>query len=60
LTCVGSGRKATCDLKKGKYVYLIVDDPENPTRKLWVKEELVLNKIGAVLKIHSYPGGRVG
>lgn len=33
LTCAVSGRKVTCDLKKGKYVYLICRDPENPEKK---------------------------
>jgi hypothetical protein len=43
------------DLKKGKYVYLIADDPEDPTRKLWVKEETVLSQIGAVLSSIRIP-----
>ncbi len=30
VTCATSGRKATCDIKKGRYVYLIVRDPERP------------------------------
>ena len=43
VTCAISGRKATCDLKKGRYVYLIVRDPSTPDRKVWVKENVVLD-----------------
>ncbi len=55
VTCAGSGRKATCDLKKGKYVYLIADDPSDPAKKLWVKEETVLSQIRAVLSSIRIP-----
>ncbi len=55
MTSAGSGRKATCDLKKGKYVYLIADDPADPTKKLWVKEEAILSQIMAVLSSIRIP-----
>ncbi|MCB9989746.1 MAG: hypothetical protein H6867_00005, partial [Rhodospirillales bacterium] len=48
IKCAVSDRQVTCDLKKGKYVYLIVRDPENPKRKLWIKERDVLEQVEAV------------
>lgn len=50
LTCAVSGRKVTCDLKKGQYVYLICRDPENPDKKLFVSEADVLKQIEQVFK----------
>lgn len=53
--CGVSGRKATCDKKKGRYVYLICRDPKNPDKKIHVKEELILEQVEKVfrsLKIH--------
>ncbi len=45
LKCAVSGKTVTCDLKKGKYVYLICYDPKNPKKKMWIKEEIILNQI---------------
>ena len=55
VTCATSGRKATCDIKKGRYVYLIVRDPEQPERKLWVKESVVLDQIREVMESIRIP-----
>lgn len=33
-----SNRAVSCDLKKGKYVYLICRAPKNPSKKIWIKE----------------------
>lgn len=45
IKCAVSGRTVTCDLKKGKYVYLICHDPKSPKKKLWVKEEVVSKQL---------------
>ena len=55
VTCAVSGKKATCDLKKGKYIYFIVSDPDNPGKKLWVKEDVVLRQIAKVVQSISIP-----
>lgn len=55
MNCATSGRKATCDLKKGKYVYLIVRDPADPNRKVWVKEADVLAQLRPVLRSIQIP-----
>ena len=57
VTCAISGRKATCDLKKGRYVYLIVRDPSTPDRKVWVKENVVLDQVRDVLRAIHIPEG---
>jgi hypothetical protein len=50
LACAVSGRKVTCDLKKGQYVYLICRDPQNPEKKLFVPESKILDQIEDVFK----------
>ena len=39
VTCAVTGKKATCSLVKGKYIYLRAFDPADPTQLVWVKEE---------------------
>lgn len=55
VTCAISGKKATCDLKKGKYIYLMVSDPNCPGGKLWVKEEVVVRQIAKAVQSISIP-----
>jgi site-specific DNA recombinase len=55
LRCAVSGRVVTCDLKKGKHVYLICRDPDNPIKKLFVPEVQVLDQIEAVLRSIQVP-----
>lgn len=55
IKCVVSGRTVSCDLKKGKYVYLICYNPDKPDKKLWIKEEDVLDQIRAVFKSIQIP-----
>jgi|SRR5579871_1105415 len=55
VNCAVSGKKVTCDLKKGKYVYLVVGDPDYPGQKLWVKEETVLKQIAKVVQSITIP-----
>jgi site-specific DNA recombinase len=55
IKCAVSGRQITCDLKKGKYVYLICRDPENPDNKLWIKERDVLDQVEAVFASIQVP-----
>ncbi len=55
LTCAVSGRKVACDIKKGKYVYLISRDPASPQHKIWTKEDIVLDQIRDVFKSIQIP-----
>jgi DNA invertase Pin-like site-specific DNA recombinase len=55
VTCAVSGRKATCSLQKGRYVYLMARDPANPAKKVWVKEESVLQQLDNVLRSFALP-----
>ena len=48
--CAVSDSQVTCDLKKGKYVYLICRDPENHKKKVWVREKEVLEQIETALQ----------
>ncbi len=47
--CATSGRVVTCDTKKGKHTYLICRDPENPDKKLFVREAEVMEQLEAAL-----------
>ena len=55
IRCAISGRTVSCDLKKGKYIYLICRDPESTNKKIWVKEQDVLNQIKGVFKSIQIP-----
>lgn len=48
IKCAVSGRIVSCDLKKGKYVYLICRDPNAPEHKLWIKESDILKQVEEV------------
>jgi site-specific DNA recombinase len=48
IKCAISGRTVTCDLKKGRHVYLICRDPTDPSKKLFVPEDEVLKQVLAV------------
>ena len=50
VTCAVTGKKATCSLVKGKYIYLRAFDPADPTQLVWVKEEQVLEQLMDVLR----------
>ena len=53
--CAVTGKKATCDIKKGRYIYLMTHDPANPAKKLWIKEEKVLRQIEAIFSNITLP-----
>ena len=55
MKCATTGHTVTCDLKKGKYTYLICYDPVNPKKKIWVNENVVLEQIEVVLKSIQVP-----
>jgi hypothetical protein len=55
MKCSTTGKTITCDLKKGKYVYLICYDPTDPKKKLWIKEETVLEQIREAFKSIQVP-----
>jgi site-specific DNA recombinase len=55
LKCDVSDRVVSCDLKKGKYTYLICRDPKNPNQKLFVKEGVILDQVKEVFKSLSVP-----
>lgn len=53
--CAVSGRTVTCDLKKGKHVYLICRDPGSPEKKVWIKESVILDQIRDVFRSIQIP-----
>lgn len=55
LRCDASDRLVSADLKKGKYVYLICRDPKNPDKKLFIKEEKIIDQIKEVFKSLEVP-----
>ncbi len=57
LKCAVSGRTVSCDLKKGKHVYLISRDPLEPEKKVWTREADVLEQITNVFKAIQIPEG---
>ena len=50
IKCATTGRLVTSDIKKGKYIYLITRDPNNPEKKVYVREKYVLDGIAEVLR----------
>ncbi len=55
IKCGISGRKVACDIKKGKHIYLVSFDPKEPERKIWTKEETVLDQVRDVFKSIKIP-----
>lgn len=55
LKCDVSNRLVSADIKKGKYVYLICRDPKNPDKKLFIKEEKIIDQIKEVFKSLEVP-----
>jgi site-specific DNA recombinase len=53
--CAASGRTVSCDLKKGKFIYLIARDPANPEKKIWIREETVLAQVRDVIQSLHIP-----
>lgn len=60
LKCAVSGRTVTCDVKKGRHVYLICRDPADPTKKLFVPEQDVLDQVKAVFRSIQVPQKLLG
>lgn len=50
LKCATTGRIVTCDIKKGKFIYLIARNPKDPNKKVYVPEKTVLEEIKTVFK----------
>ena len=55
LRCDVSNRLVSCDLKKGRYVYLICRDHQNTDKKIFIKEEVILEQIKKVFKSLQVP-----
>ncbi len=55
IKCATSQRTVTCDLKKGRHIYLICRDPAGPEKKLFVPEDVVLDQIMAVFRAIQGP-----
>ena len=61
LTCATTGKVVTADTKvrtygngrKAEYTYLMCWNPENPSKKIWVREEKVLAQVEQVFKAMS-------
>lgn len=48
--CALTGRMISCDIKKGRYTYLIATDPFYPLKKIYVREEIINAHIEHKLK----------
>jgi len=55
IKCATSERTVTCDLKKGRHVYLICRDSVEPNKKLFVPEREVLEQVLAVFRSIQVP-----
>src|SRR5262245_60784783 len=55
IKCAISHRTVTCDLKKGRHVYLICRDPAQPSKKLFIPEDEVLKQVLAVFRSIRVP-----
>jgi site-specific DNA recombinase len=55
INCALTGFRVSCDLKKGKYVYLITRDPKNTAKKLWIPEKVVMDQIKAIMHSITIP-----
>jgi site-specific DNA recombinase len=53
--CATTRRTVTCDVKKGRHVYLICRDPAEPEKKLFVPESVVLDQVAAVFQSMQVP-----
>jgi site-specific DNA recombinase len=53
--CATSHRTVTCDLKKGRHIYLICRDPAEPTKKLFIPEKAALDQIKSVFEMIQVP-----
>ena len=60
LKCAVSGRTVTCDVKKGRHVYLICRDPADPSKKVFVPENEVLKQIKGVFRSIQVPEKLLG
>lgn len=60
LKCAVSGRTVTCDVKKGRHVYLICRDPADATKKVFVPEQDILGQVKAVLRSVQVPQKLLG
>lgn len=50
IKCATTGRIVTCDIKKGKFIYLISRNPNDPNKKIFVPEKIVLDEIRKAFK----------
>lgn len=57
IRCAVTGNVVTMDTKKGQYNYLVVADPENPKRRMWVPEDDVIDQVADVLQRFEVKGG---
>ncbi len=55
IKCATSQRTVTCDIKKGRHVYLICRDPAQPEKKLFVPEGAVFDQIKAIFRTIQVP-----
>ena len=50
-----SGRKVSCDIKKGQHIYLISRGREKPNKKIWTNEGVFLDQIENVFRSLQVP-----
>ena len=51
IKCATTGRIVSSDIKKGKFIYLIARNPENPEKKVYVPEKVVLEEIRRIFML---------
>lgn len=55
MTCAHTGRRVSCDIKKGTHIYLVSRHPENHAKKLWTREDVILEEISKIFHSITIP-----
>jgi hypothetical protein len=55
MTCAHTGKRISCDIKKGKYIYLVSPDLRNPEKRIWTPESQILEEIRNVFHSITIP-----
>ena len=57
--CSVTGRMISCDIKKGRYIYLIATNPHDKLKKVYIREEVINAHIERKLKKLTLPEGQL-
>ena len=55
IKCAVSGRTVTCDRKKDRFTYLICRDRNDPDKKIWVNEDVVIDHVRDMFRSIQIP-----